>query len=46
MYVGSINFTTAMMQADRNMGIITGDPTVVRGITATMARDFTGAAPY
>ena len=45
-YVGSINFTTAMMQADRNMGIITGDPTVVRGITATMARDFTGAAPY
>jgi phosphatidylserine/phosphatidylglycerophosphate/cardiolipin synthase-like enzyme len=45
-YAGSINFTRAMMQADRNMGIITSDPTVVRGITATMARDFAGAAPY
>ena len=45
-YVGSINFTRTMMQADRNMGIITGDPAVVRGITATMARDFAGAAPY
>jgi len=45
-YVGSINFTTAMMEADRNMGIITGDSTVVRGITSTMACDFAGAAPY
>jgi len=45
-YVGSINFTTAMMEADRNMGIITTDPMVVRGITATMASDFAGATPY
>ncbi len=45
-YVGSVNFTRAMMQADRNMGIITNDRTVVRGITSTMARDFAGAAPY
>jgi phosphatidylserine/phosphatidylglycerophosphate/cardiolipin synthase-like enzyme len=45
-YVGSINFTTAMMQADRNMGIITNDPTIVRGITSTMASDFAGADPY
>ena len=45
-YVGSINFTTAMMKADRNLGIITHDPTVVRGITSTMASDFAGAAPY
>jgi len=45
-YVGSINFTTAMMNADRNMGIITTDPTVVRGITSTMASDFAGATPY
>jgi hypothetical protein len=35
-----------MMEADRNMGIITTDMTVVRGITSTMARDFAGAAPY
>ena len=45
-YVGSINFTTAMMEADDSMGIITTDPTVVRDITATMARDFVGAAPF
>jgi len=45
-YVGSINFTTAMMEADRNMGIITTDRTVVRGITSTMASDFAGAAPF
>ena len=45
-YVGSINFTTAMTNADRNMGIITRDPTVVRGIIATLASDFTAATPY
>jgi len=45
-YVGSINFTTAMMQADRNLGIITNDPAVVKRIASTMASDFAGAAPY
>ncbi len=45
-YVGSINFTTPMMNADRNMGIITTDLTVVRGIRSTMASDFAGATPY
>jgi hypothetical protein len=34
------------MNDDRNMEIITVDPTVVRGVTATMARDFTGAISY
>jgi phosphatidylserine/phosphatidylglycerophosphate/cardiolipin synthase-like enzyme len=45
-YMGSSNFTTAMTNADRNAGIITTAPTVVRGITATMASDFAGATPY
>jgi cardiolipin synthase len=45
-YVGSINFTTSMMSADRNVGIITDDPTVVHGITSTMESDFAGAVPY
>jgi phosphatidylserine/phosphatidylglycerophosphate/cardiolipin synthase-like enzyme len=45
-YVGSINFTTAMMRSDRNMGIITANPTVVHGLTSTMASDFAGADPY
>ena len=45
-YVGSSNFTTAMTNSDRNMGIITKDPAVVRGVTETMASDFAGATPY
>jgi len=45
-YVGSSNFTTAMTNDDRNAGIITGDASVVSGVTSTMASDFAGAAPY
>lgn len=45
-YVGSTNFTTASTDDDRNMGIITTNPTVVQGITSTMASDFAGATPY
>ncbi len=45
-YVGSANFTTAMTDQNRNVGIITKDPAVVQGITSTMASDFAGATPY
>ena len=45
-YEGSSNFTTQMTNQNRNAGIITTNPTVVRGITATMASDFAGATPY
>ncbi|MBI5870244.1 MAG: hypothetical protein HZB44_04700 [Actinobacteria bacterium] len=45
-YVGSSNFTTAMTDQNRNVGLITMDPKVVRGITETMAGDFAGATPY
>ena len=45
-YVGSSNFTTEMTNQNRNVGIITTNPTVVRGITSTMASDFAGATPY
>jgi len=45
-YVGSSNFTTAMTNQNRNVGIITRNPTVVLGVTATMASDFAGATPY
>jgi phosphatidylserine/phosphatidylglycerophosphate/cardiolipin synthase-like enzyme len=45
-YVGSMNFTTPMLCQDRNVGIITGEQTIVGGITSTMASDFAGAAPY
>ena len=45
-YEGSSNFTTEMTDQNRNAGIITTDPAVVRGITTTMASDFAGATPY
>lgn len=45
-YEGSSNFTTTMTNQNRNVGIITTNPTVVRGITSTMASDFAGATPY
>jgi hypothetical protein len=35
-----------MTDQNRNVGIITRDPEVVQGITATMASDFAGATPY
>lgn len=45
-YVGSSNFTSEMTDQNRNVGIITRDPRVVLGITATMADDFAGATPH
>lgn len=44
-YEGSVNFTTAMTDQNRNVGIITKDPEVVGGIRSTIASDFAGAAP-
>jgi phosphatidylserine/phosphatidylglycerophosphate/cardiolipin synthase-like enzyme len=44
-YVGSANFTSAMTDQNRNVGIITNDSGVVRGIRSTIASDFAGAAP-
>lgn len=45
-YVGSSNFTKAMTNQNRNVGLITTNPTVVRGITSTMAGDFEKATPH
>lgn len=44
-YAGSANFTTAMTDQNRNVGIITKDSEVVRGIRSTIESDFAGAAP-
>ena len=44
-YEGTANFTTAMTDQNRNVGIITKDPGVVGGIRSTIASDFAGAAP-
>jgi len=45
-YVGSANFTSAMTDQNRNVGIISKDPGVVGGIRSTIASDFAGAAPF
>jgi len=45
-YEGSANFTTAMTNQNRNVGIITKDPAIVAGIMSTMASDYAGATPY
>jgi phosphatidylserine/phosphatidylglycerophosphate/cardiolipin synthase-like enzyme len=45
-YIGSTNETTSSISADRNVGIITKNPTVVSGVTSTLASDFAAAKPY
>ena len=35
-----------MTNADRNVGIVTSDRSIVHGITASMVSDFAGATPY
>ena len=44
--VGSQNFSVASLDYNRELGILTSDPTVVAAIAATLAGDFAGAAPY
>ena len=45
-YIGSTNETTSSINADRNVGIITKNPTVVRGMTSVLASDAAGATKY
>jgi len=45
-YVGSANFTAAMTDENRNVGIITDDSGVVDGISSTIESDFAGAAAF
>ena len=45
-YLGSTNFTASSTDNDRNVGIITQNSTVVKGVTATLTSDFEGATPY
>jgi cardiolipin synthase len=40
MYVGSINFSSASMNHNRELGIITTSASTIKGISSTVARDF------
>jgi phosphatidylserine/phosphatidylglycerophosphate/cardiolipin synthase-like enzyme len=45
-YVGSINFSTASMIYNRELGVITSDPQVVQQVISTINHDYTGAQPW
>jgi cardiolipin synthase len=45
-YVGSENFSTSSLTYNRELGIITANPSIVGGLGAVIGGDFTGANPY
>jgi cardiolipin synthase len=44
--VGWENFSTASLDYNRELGILTADPAVVAGMAATLASDYAGGTPY
>ena len=44
--VGSQNFSVASLDYNRELGILTRDPAVVRRISTALAADYAGATPY
>jgi cardiolipin synthase A/B len=44
--VGSQNFSVASLDYNRELGILTGNPSVVEAISRTLAVDYAGAATY
>jgi cardiolipin synthase A/B len=44
--VGSQNFSVASLDYNRELGIRTSDPAVVRAISTTLAADYAGGTPY
>ncbi len=45
-FVGSENFSTASLDYNRELGLITGAPGVVATVAATLAGDWAGATPW
>jgi cardiolipin synthase A/B len=45
-FVGSQNFSTSSLQYNRELGVITEDPTVVAPLAQTLSADFAGATPF
>ncbi|MGH3265503.1 MAG: phospholipase D-like domain-containing protein [Trebonia sp.] len=45
-FVGSENFSTASLDYNRELGILTKDKSVVAGIASTIATDYADSAPY
>jgi cardiolipin synthase len=45
-FVGSENFSDASLDDNRELGLITANPTIVAGLAAVVASDYAGAATY
>jgi hypothetical protein len=45
-YMGSINYSTASMTENRELGVYIADPASVQLLNATMASDYAGGSPY
>ncbi len=45
-YMGSINFTTASMLNNRELGTILTDPTILSGLNTALSADFNGGFTY
>jgi len=46
LYLGSVNFSTASMTKNRELGIVWVDPTIMTSVNTTMTSDYTGGTPY
>ena len=45
-FVGSENFSVASLERNRELGVISGDPTVAAALATVLARDQAAAAPW
>jgi phosphatidylserine/phosphatidylglycerophosphate/cardiolipin synthase-like enzyme len=45
-YMGSINYSTASMTENRELGVYISDPASVQALYATMTSDYAGGSPY
>lgn len=45
-FIGSENFSSASLDSNRELGLITSDPKILGPITTTLDNDFAGATPW
>ena len=45
-YMGSINYSNASMNQNRELGVYIADPASVQALKATMVSDYAGGSPY
>jgi cardiolipin synthase len=45
-FLGSENFSTASLEYNRELGVVTADPTIVGGLSAVLTRDAEGGKPW